>query len=118
MPAASDLRALVGVSPSEAADGDLDGYLSVAAALVDEHLTGGEAADAVPYTVPDAVLDRAYLLVAAEMFNQDQAPNGILNQQYEVEGGGTVSAPVRLSADPMRLAYALLSRWVPPVTIG
>lgn len=117
MPAA-DLRKLVGVSTSEASDSDLDGYLSVAASMVDEYLTGGEAVGAVPYAVPGPVLDRAYLLVAAEMFNQDQAPNGILNQQYDVEGGGTVAAPIRLNSDPMRPAYAVLARWVPPVTIG
>lgn len=112
MPTESDLRKLVGVSATEAPDEDLAGYLSTAAAMVDECLSAGD--DEVPYDVPATVLDRAYLLVAAEMFNQDQAPNGILNQQYETVDG-MVATPVRISSDPMRPAYALLSRWVPPV---
>lgn len=68
--------------------------------------------------IPEAVMDRAHLLVAVEMFNQTKAPNGVLNQTYDFGEGDITSTPIRISADPLRPAYAVLSRWMPGATIG
>jgi hypothetical protein len=104
----SDLRSLVGAG-SETTDAELTGHIETA-----EELVGAYVEDNV---VPVGILDRCYLVVAAEMFNQDQAPNGVLNQQYDTEDG-TIATPIRIGADPLRPAYPLLARWVLPVSIG
>lgn len=96
------LRAFVNTSSND--DADLESCLATSRVLLDGHI-GDCARD-----VPDAVYERALLVVAAEMFNQAKAPNGILNQQYD-EGAGSV---IRIGSDPMRPAYPLLSRYVPP----
>jgi hypothetical protein len=106
----TQLRDHVNVGPSEVTDAALGGYLTAAAALLDDYLIDVPATE----PVPEAIVDRSLLLVAAEMFGQDQAPNGILNQQFDTADGVT-SLPVRVTADPLRPAYGLLSRWVPPV---
>lgn len=111
-----DLRKLVGVSTTEATDADLEGYLTLATAMVDKFVAD-DLAEVPPVFIPAAAMDRAYLLVAAELFGQDQAPNGVLNQQYETETG-PVATPVRISSDPLRPAYGVLSLWVSPVTIA
>lgn len=68
-------------------------------------------------TIPDTVLDEAVLAVAAEVFSQRNAPNGVLNQQYpSADGGGLM--PVRIGADPLRPAYPLLALYVDPVTFA
>lgn len=102
------LRNFVGASTSD--NDELDSCLAATKDLLDEHLEDVDPASAVPVNV----YDRAHLLAAAEMFNQGKAPNGFLNQQFE---DGT-EVPVRIGADPLRPAYPLLSKWVPPVTIA
>lgn len=112
---ATQLRDFVAVSATEVSDTALEGYVATATALVDEYLR--DVPVTVPPeepTVPVAIRDRAELLVAAEMFTQDQAPNGFLNQQFDTTDG-LVTQPVRISSDPLRPAYPLLSSWVPPV---
>lgn len=84
-------------------DDELNECLAVAAVLVTSHL-GVAITD-----VPPVVLDRVTLLVAAEMFNQGRAPNGILNQQFDEAVGFT-----RVGSDPLRPAYALLAQYIPP----
>lgn len=56
--------------------------------------------------VPPKSYDRAHLLVANEMLQQDMAPNGILNQQYD---GGDGSVPLRIGRDPLTPAYPILA---------
>lgn len=56
--------------------------------------------------VPPKSYDRAHLLVANEMLQQDLAPNGILNQQYD-DGDGSV--PIRIGRDPLTPAYPILA---------
>lgn len=69
--------------------------------------------------LPDVVFDQAHLAVAVDMFNRRKAPNGVLWQQFDnpADGSGT-AAPLRLSNDPLRPAYPLLSMWLEPVVGG
>lgn len=100
------LRAYVG---ADIDDADvsllLQSALSAAAALVDKYV--GVA------VVPVEILDRCYLIVATDLFERRNAPNGIANQQYAtVDGIG--QAPMRVARDPMAGVYEILRRWVLP----
>lgn len=110
---AATLRTFVAASSSEAPDAALDDLLATAEVLVESYTEDLDA----EIEIPAPILERAQLLVAAELWNQDQAPNGFLNQQFESPDGMT-SAPVRIGTDPLRPAYALLARWVDPVTFA
>lgn len=68
--------------------------------------------------VPDAVFDRAWLVAAVDLFNQSQAPNGVLSQQFTDVDGGTSTVPVRISRDPLAGTYPLLALYVDPVTFA
>lgn len=83
---------------------DIQAAINVAQALVSKAI--GEA------DVPGSVVDRAVTLVAIEQVNQEQAPNGVLNQQWESGAGEISSVPVRISRDPMKAAEALLAPWI------
>lgn len=61
--------------------------------------------------LPDVVFDQAHLAVAVDMFNRRKAPNGVLWQQFDESGA---AAPLRLSNDPLRPAYPILSLWLTP----
>lgn len=100
------IREKINASPSAVPDTEITQALAVASALVNEHL--GEAAS----TIPREVVDRAVLLVAIEEINQDKAPNGVLNQTYDVGTGDVTSTPVRIGRDPMKPAYPILAPWV------
>lgn len=89
----------------------LDDLLATAATLLQQYV-----ADAIE-DVPDETFDRAHLLVAAELHFQDQAPNGVLNQQYDV-GDTTVSTPIRINRDPLTPAYPVLRLWMPGATFA
>jgi hypothetical protein len=56
--------------------------------------------------VPDVVIDRAVLVVAAEMFQQRSAPNGV-TQFADMDGVG-----IRVARDPMLGAYPILRPYV------
>lgn len=94
------LRRKVGASSTVSAE-DLDALINAAGDLLIGYVGDAE--------VPDTVLDRAHLAVAVEMYHQDKAPNGILNQQYD-NGDGSVA--VRIGRDPLTPAYPLLRQWV------
>lgn len=55
--------------------------------------------------VPPKTYDRAWLLVANEMLQQDMAPNGLVNQQFD---NGTEAIPIRIGRDPLTPAYPIL----------
>lgn len=55
--------------------------------------------------VPPKTYDRALLLVANEQLQQDLAPNGLLNQQFD---NGTEAIPIRIGRDPLTPAYPIL----------
>ncbi|WP_134740001.1 hypothetical protein [Nocardioides sp. 503] len=61
--------------------------------------------------LPDEVFDQAHLAVAVDMFNRRKAPNGVLWQQFDEGGAAT---PLRLSSDPLGVAYPILSLWLVP----
>jgi hypothetical protein len=91
----ADLLSFVGAGESDTA---------FAAKCVDEadalvtHYVGDDV------SVPVVITDRAVLAVAAELFNQRSAPNGIANYSDEV---GNLQV-ARVARDPMRAAYPLL----------
>lgn len=84
--------------------------INVADALLRQFLT-----DPVYMTVPVVIIEKAWLAVAVEIFNQRKAPNGVLNQSF-ASADGTASVAVRIGADPMRPARPLLSPWVGGLT--
>lgn len=68
--------------------------------------------------VPDPVFDRAWLVAAVDLFNQSQAPNGVLNQQFDTGDGSLTTVPVKISRDPLAGAYPLLALYINPVTFA
>lgn len=103
------LRSEVGASV--ASDEVIDECLTVAHELLLQYV-GDEGID-----VPPAVFDRAWLVAAVDLFNQSQAPNGVLTQQFDtVDGGGAI--PIRVSRDPLAGAYSLLRFYVSPVSFA
>lgn len=57
-------------------------------------------------TVPELVLERAYLEVGSELFHRRNAPNGVA--QFNTFDGSAI----RVARDPMVGAYPLLRRFV------
>lgn len=115
-PKLAALRAEVGASSSD--DGVLQRCLDLAIILVEHHIADSTTGDETPIEIPEAVLERAIMVTAAEAFAQRNAPNGVLNQQFTSSDGDTSSIPVRISADPMRPAYPLLEKFLIPVVGG
>lgn len=109
---ADQLRVEVGTTETKLSDDQADALIAVAVALVNKHVLGDDTETEVTDVVPTEVVDRAVLLVAVEQFNQDNAPNGVLNQAFDLGVGDTVSTPIRVSRDPMKPAYPLLAPWV------
>lgn len=99
------IKDYVGVGSETEYDDFIQACLDEATVLVDRYV--GVAA------VPDEIMDRAYLEVAADLFNRRNAPNGIMNQQYATVDGVGVT-PMRIARDPMAAAYKILGRWVLP----
>jgi hypothetical protein len=69
----------------------------------------GEASTALvnPHNVPEAILNRAYIEVASELYNRQSAPNGI--SQFASPDG----SPIRIRRDPMAAVYELLRPFLP-----
>lgn len=59
-------------------------------------------------TVPATIIDRARIVVGAELYGQRAAPNGIA--QFATFDGNNA---IRVARDPMTGAYPLLGRYVP-----
>ena len=109
-----ELRLRVNAGPAD--DQLVSDSLITAGELVDNYITEQGIAD---LEVPAAVHDRAVLRCAIDLFNQDKAPNGIVNQQYDLGQGDIPSAPIRISRDPMIGARALLDRaWTLPASFA
>lgn len=99
----SDVQVYVGAEADEHVD-LLTNCLAEAGAMVTKFVGGS--------LVPEAILDRATLEVAADLFNRREAPNGITNAQYATADG--FAAGMRINRDPMAAAYEILRRWVLP----
>lgn len=113
--ALADLKSFIGAS-GVADDGVLSDCLAEGQALVDKYVGtvwDEETQTYIPRSVPTPILERAYLEVAADLWNRRQAPNGIANQQFATLDG-IASAPIRIARDPMQAAYKILGRWVQP----
>jgi hypothetical protein len=55
------------------------------------------------------LFERAVLRCATTLFNQDKAPSGVVNQQYDIGNGEIASTPAQIGLDPMKSARALLA---------
>lgn len=115
MVSVADVKAYVGSTDPEY-DDLLANCLAEATELVEKYITRVYW-DAITQAylhdaayVPDVILDRAFLEVAADLFNRRNAPNGIQNAQFALEG----ATPMRINRDPMAPAYPLLRRYVLP----
>lgn len=93
-------------------DDDFESDSLVEACLVEATLLVDKYVGEV--TVPEALLDRAYIVTAADLYYRRQAPNGVVNQQFISADGSFGTSPVRIARDPMAQAYGLLRRWVLP----
>lgn len=108
-----DLRTEVGaVGATGVPDAVLQNCISVSDALLRQFL----GTDEVYLSVPTVIIEKAWLSVAVEIFNQRKAPNGVLNQAFSGVDGGPFVQATRISADPMRPARPLLSPWVGGLT--
>jgi len=101
--ALTDLKEYLGASDEH--DSMLGACLSDAAVLLDKYV-GGAA-------VPENIMDRCTLIVAADLFERRNAPNGIVNQQFQ-SPDGVGQAPARIARDPLAGVYSVLTRWVLP----
>jgi hypothetical protein len=59
--------------------------------------------------VSAAVFERAVLRCAVALYNQDTAPKGVVNEQYDLGNGEIASAPAQIGIDPMKSARAFLA---------
>lgn len=110
---ASKLTSYVGASEGEQGD-MIAGCLAEAQALVDRYnVKADDLGGYVPSNAPEVIVDRAVLEVAADLWNRRNAPNGVMNAQFE-NFGGDQGAAVRIARDPMQAAYKILGRWVSP----
>lgn len=100
----TQVRAETNASEASLPDAKIQTAIDVALKLVTKHVGTAE--------VPPDVIDRATLLVTVEQINQDKAPNGVLNQVFDVGVGDDTSTPVRIGRDPMKPAYPVLAPWV------
>lgn len=101
---AGQVRDAIGASPAAVSDTKIQAAIEVAYELVKKYV--GDAA------VPSEVKDRAALIASVEQINQENAPNGVLNQTYDLGTGDIASTPVRIGRDPMKPAYPILDPWV------
>lgn len=77
--------------------------VATALTLVDVHV--GDV------SVPADVLELAYTIVAADLFNRKNAPNGVINTQF-VGPDGVTQTGMRIARDPLAGVYRLLGKWV------
>lgn len=121
MATVGELRAEVGAG-STISDAQLQRFIDLATELVNAYTASAgveidpDTGDEIPIVVPALMVDQALLACAVELFNLRQAPNGVLNQQYEAFDGGAQSIPIRISGDPMRPVRPLLAPWIGGLT--
>lgn len=104
----ADLKAYLGITSTND-DAVLQDCLDMAQALVDVRNVKWDSTSEAYVTsdAPATVVDRAAIAVAAEIWNQKKAPNGI--SQFAAYDGVN---PIRVARDPMVAAYPLLAPWV------
>ena len=101
--ALQDLKDYMGAGSNTDRDALIQACLDDAAVLVDAFV--GTA------TVPEGILDRAYLMVGQDLYERRNAPNGIVSTQFgSPDGIGSVG--MRVAKDPLNSVYEMLRRWV------
>lgn len=93
----------------------IEACLTYADEALAKHLADDNFDTAEP--IPDVVLERALIVLAAEVFSQQQAPHGIVNEQYASEGEAA-STPIRITRNPMPVVYPILALWSDGPAIG
>lgn len=53
--------------------------------------------------------ERAVIRCAVSLYNQDKAPKGVVNEQYDLGNGDIASTAAQIGLDPMKSARALLA---------
>lgn len=108
----NDLKAYLGTS-TEKQDVFLMGCLEEAKALVDKFNKKYDTVSKgyIESDAPTGIVERCYLIVAADLYERRKAPNGIANQQF-ASADGIGQAPMRIARDPMAGVYPILRRWV------
>ena len=89
-------------------DSRLTRSLAAAEILLDRYVERNIIDPADP--VPVAIYDLAHLRIAVDDFNRSQAPNGMLEQQFDDSRDGA-AVTRRVSTDPYRTARHLLYPW-------
>lgn len=97
------IRTRINASATTVSDDDINDAILAAVTLVNNYI-GAVVIDVT-------VTDRATAIVAVEMLQQEQAPNGVLNQQYDFVDGAR-SVPIRIGRDPMAQARPILDPFV------
>ncbi|MDQ6524324.1 hypothetical protein RB608_11965 [Nocardioides sp. LHD-245] len=106
------VREELNASTVAVSDTKINAELVVAEKQVNKYLGGpDDGAVPDPLPVPTEIYDKAVLLVTTEAINQSLAPNGVLNQVYDVGMGEVTSTPVRIGRDPLKPAYPVLGPW-------
>ncbi len=107
----NDLRDEVGAGAGATVDAKLTRCLAEATKDVTEYLEGNLDDVSV---VPTEKQDQALLVAAADNWYLSEAPNGIVNQQFDVGAGEVGSTPIRIGRDPLRSVRPVLSLWIGP----
>lgn len=110
---ATQLRSWVNAQGQAAAQEDLQACVDQATALVTKYVEDN-CGDPIYWPDP-SIRDRATLEVAADLWNRKSAPNGIVNQQFNIGTGDLGSTPIRISRDPLAAARPILAPWVTPL---
>lgn len=80
----------------------MTGCVSVASKLIESQIGGGNG-------IPQEIVDRATLEVAAELYHRRNAPNGIKNFADGFDGAGAI----RVARDALVAARPLLAPYLP-----
>jgi hypothetical protein len=105
----AELRAEVGIDGDDTSqDARLTRSLLAGKLLLDRYVERNliDPSDAVP----DEIYELAHLRIAVDDFNRSQAPNGMLEQQFDDPRDGAAT-PRRVSTDPYRTVRHLLFPW-------
>ena len=111
-----DLKQYLGAGYDNEHDAFIEDCFDEAQALVDKYNVKWDAllGTYVASNAPTIMVEKAYIMVGAALFSMQQAPNGIVNQQFATSDGMNVTS-LRIARDPMAPAYKILGRWVLPL---
>lgn len=112
----AEVRAIIAASSTSVTDEKIQYEIEIATMLVNKYIGGpDDGTEPIPLPVPAFIHHKAVLLVTVEQINQAKAPNGVLNQTFDVGVGDIASTPARIGRDPLKPAYPILDRWTIPM---